>query len=116
VNDVKFDTNNPNRLVTCAEDNTVRIWTTENGIFLTQEHQIHRSGVKSIDWNVHDKNVMVSGGSDSKVIASSLSQITQVREFKNLKGELEVCLRICVLIAQTEKVIPTRPRRPTSKL
>jgi WD40 repeat protein len=100
VGDVRFDSRDVNRFITASEDHTVRVWTTRdpgteaesNGIFLINEHQIHRAGVKSVDWNVFDPDLISSGGADCSIVSCSLRTITQVKEYRNLKGELVVIL------------------------
>lgn len=67
---VKFDTVKPDRLATCSKDRMVRIFDTKDGILLTHEHKIHTSGVYSIDWDIHNPNIITSAGHDKTVITS----------------------------------------------
>ncbi|KAL0490470.1 peroxin [Acrasis kona] len=91
VTDIKFDFKQPDRLMTCADDRTVRVWNTKGGtIYLTNEHLVHREKVHAVDWNPHDPDVICSASADGTCVSASLSQITQVNEFQDIDGQLKV--------------------------
>lgn len=110
VSDVRFDSNDANRFITAGEDHSVRVWSTRDtsaenkrdedssGIYLTEEHLIHRQEVNAVDWSIHDPNLIVSVSADNTVVSCSLSQITQVKEYENLEGALVVSVGICIVI------------------
>jgi WD40 repeat protein len=103
VNDIRFDTNNSQRFVTCSEDHTLRIWKTstdrqQQGIYLTNEHKLHRKAVKAADWDIHNSDAITSAGADHTIVCCSLSEMVQVQEFEK-DGELIVCIFVVVTIS-----------------
>ena len=85
VNDIRFDTNDVQRFATCSDDSTTRIWQTSTdqqhqGIYLKQEHKIHRKAVNAVDWDIHNVDAITTAGSDQSLICCSLDKIVQVKE------------------------------------
>lgn len=87
VMDIRFDTNNSQRFATCSDDHSVRIWQTSNsqqqqGVYLAQEHKLHRKKVNAIDWNIHNAESITSASSDHSLICCSLASMVQVTEYE----------------------------------
>jgi WD40 repeat protein len=87
VTDIRFDTNNSQRFATCSDDHSVRIWKVsdsqqQQGVYLTQEHKLHRKKVNAIDWNIHNAESITSASSDYSLICCSLSSMVQVTEYE----------------------------------
>lgn len=114
VNDLRFDTNDCDRLVTCSEDHSLRIWSMssdskrssqqrqqqqqqpqqqqkQQGIYLTHEHKFHRRAVRAVDWNIHNADSITSGAADHSFINCSLARMVQVTEYEK-DGQLIVCI------------------------
>eukprot|EP00761_Pharyngomonas_kirbyi_P001026 gb/GECH01001027.1/.p1 GENE.gb/GECH01001027.1/~~gb/GECH01001027.1/.p1 ORF type:complete len:355 (+),score=83.26 gb/GECH01001027.1/:1-1065(+) len=81
VNDLKYDTQDPERMLSASNDRTTRVWDTgRGGMHLTQEERVHRDGVNAVDWNLHDGERITTAGSDGTVVTNMLTGMTQVRE------------------------------------
>lgn len=93
---ISFDSSDVSRIMTGSKDQTLRVWSSitnskqqQEGIYLTQEHKIHREYVRTVDWNIHNPNIVTSGSMDQSMVAVPLAYMTQVREYE-VEGSLVV--------------------------
>ncbi|KAF0985066.1 hypothetical protein FDP41_000105 [Naegleria fowleri] len=91
---ISFDSSDVSRIMTGSKDQTLRVWSSitnskqqQEGIYLTQEHKIHREYVRTVDWNIHNPNIVTSGSMDQSMVAVPLAYMTQVREYE-VEGSL----------------------------
>ncbi|KAL9643448.1 hypothetical protein ABK040_010063 [Willaertia magna] len=90
---VSFDSFDVNRLMTGGKDQTLRIWNSvidsskQQGIYLTNEHKIHREAITSLDWDIHNPGVVTSVSTDETLVCAPISHMTVVKEYE-VKGNL----------------------------
>ncbi|KAG2381671.1 hypothetical protein C9374_006055 [Naegleria lovaniensis] len=88
---LSFDSSDVSRVMTGSKDQTLRVWSSitnskqqQEGIYLTQEHKIHREYVRTVDWNIHNPNIITSGMREYEVEGSLVTEKTRPQTLSKL--------------------------------